>query len=166
MTDLLTRICPACDDELGRGAFDDGSPVCKGCDRAETYTGEAHTVRAIADRLGIPQRQVCSWAVAWHGLTGQGRPRRLDFVDVLVARAWLEMGGACTNRPGYYGHVADRYRHVETAIRSEPRQWLLLAGHLAETFDTAEAATRAWLDSGQPAGQIIDLCSVPEARGE
>lgn len=121
------------------------------------------TVVDIADRLGVPRRQVCSWAVAWHGGVGQGHRRRLDHVDLYVARAWQELGGAITNRQGYYGRVSPRYRLVEAVIRAEPRRWLLVAGDVIETCDEAETAAVMWLDSGQPAGLVIDLWSTPEA---
>ena len=123
-------------------------------------TWEPTTVVAIADALGVPRLQVASWAVAWHGPIGTGNRRRLDTVDRFVARAWQVLGGA---RSGHrYGYASDRYRLVEAAIRSDPRTWLLVAGYVIETHDSAEDAARVWLDSGQPAGQVIDLWSRPD----
>lgn len=120
------------------------------------------TVSRIADRLGIPRKHVSSWAVAWHGSAGTGYRHRLDLVDVLVARAWQVLGGAYNGEVSHYGRrPAAKYVRAETAIRSDPHRWLLVAGDHVHTYQRAEAAGWAWLRSGEPAGLVVDLWSTP-----
>lgn len=123
------------------------------------------TTVEIADRLNVAHPTVLSWAAAWHGRVGSGHRRRLALVDLYVARAWAELGAPTGRAHHYgspYGSATLRMRVVESAIRANPRRWLLLTGErLAETHDTAEAAARAWLVSGVAAATVIDLWSVP-----
>lgn len=130
-----------------------------------TLTWEPTTAPAIAALLGLDRITVSSWAVSWHGPIGTGNRRRLTTVDRFVARAWQVLSGNYGGNWGGNGYgrsASPLMRQVEAAIRRRPRAWLLVAGYVIETYDTAEEAAAAWLDSGQPAAQLIDLFSVPE----
>lgn len=121
------------------------------------------TTGQVARDLGVDPMTVLRWAIEWHGRTGHRHRHRLTPTDALVARAWYVIDG---NPPTRGGCVApggpERRRLAEVAVRRSPKRWLLVSAQSAETYDEAEDAARAWLDSAQPAAQLIDLYSVPE----
>jgi hypothetical protein len=108
----------------------------------------------IARQLGVDHNTVSRWATRWHGPTGQGRHRRLDETDVLVAQAWYTLTGSQRGGMNNVGHWCSI---AETAIRAQPLRWLLIADGYAETFHRAEHAAEAWWDSGLASATLIDL---------
>lgn len=124
------------------------------------YFGPELTTQDIADALGVSYRTVNRWANEWHGGVGTGVYRSLTTVDLLVARAWYVIDGDPPRR-GASATVRRQRLLAENVIRRCPRRWLLLTPTHAETCDEAETAAVMWLDSQQPAGQLIDLWSTP-----
>jgi len=113
----------------------------------------------VAEAFGVTTRAVRYWASQWHP-TGKGGRLRLTDTDVMLLQAIFTItdrtrgGGECQRR---------LIECAEAAIRGAPRRWLLLAGPVVETCDSAEDAAAMWLNSRHPAGQVIDLWRPWEA---
>jgi hypothetical protein len=122
-----------------------------------TATLESHRTADVARRLGVHPKTVWWWASRWYPNTGYAGRLLLTDADVMVLAAIF----ALTGRPIYGGSGTDRalIRTAETAIRADPRRWLLLTERQGSTFDDAETAAQAWWDLGgpRPGAWLIDL---------
>lgn len=127
-------------------------------------TTSKYTRDAIAAHVGVSVTTVSRWAREWHGDIGIGAERAYTDVDLLVARAWHDLGDRCIGPIG--GHQWRMRRWADAAIRANPRRYLVIGPDGAETYSDRQEAADAW-DATQEhpgaVGRFLDL--RPEVDG-
>jgi hypothetical protein len=103
-----------------------------------------------ARMLDTTSKTVWYWASRWYPV-GSGNRIRLTRVDLMVLRAYLAINGYGEGLRGGPGNHHLR-RLAQTAIRSDPRPWLLLTRRHASTHRTPPDAITAWLALPKPRG--------------
>ena len=122
-----------------------------------------YTQADLARDLGVSRATAHRYAARWHGHSPY-RAQPLTVVDLMVARAWFAISSG--GQPNQYSpHGREMCELAEGAIRRRPRRWVAVSLQLgADTFDTAEAAARAWAKSGATGITLVDVGPVPEGE--